>query len=311
MESYPPILITSISRSGGKLLRTLLDGHPALRVLPFEHWHARRKNGFMPRAVRNFPGLSADERLDVCGFRHARRKLQCLHGEAFVGELFEDLLADASSTISAPALFQTFGRHYFRQLGGYPADGAIVNHCGSLCLLPRSNIEEMFGPARHLLSVRDPRSVWVSTMAMRQKRFTLQYARRGLVKRGEVERHVAMLRRVDGISGYMRRFGDNYRRMIRENVESDEVVWLRFEDLVTEPEPAMQKVADRLGLEWSACLVEPTQCRSAKVANTSFARNAGVDGSAAGDWTGRMLPEDRTALEGTLGREMRMLGYLS
>lgn len=61
------ILIVSLRRSGGKLLRRSLDGHPRIRALPFEHWHTAKKGRFPGPILERFGELSAEEKLAITG----------------------------------------------------------------------------------------------------------------------------------------------------------------------------------------------------------------------------------------------------
>lgn len=73
------VLIVSLSRSGGKLMRMLLDGHPELNAFPFEHWNRTSKNTIPTRRMEIFDRLSIDAKLKTAGAAHVERKLKRLH----------------------------------------------------------------------------------------------------------------------------------------------------------------------------------------------------------------------------------------
>ena len=69
-------------------------------------------------------------------------------------------------------------------------------------------------------------------------------------------------------------------------------------------------MALRLGIDWHAGLLEPTEFGVAHAPNSSFARRGGtIHGDAAHDWTERIAPADREYIEEKLADEMAALGY--
>lgn len=287
-----PILVISLSRSGGKLVRTLLDGHPQIRALPFEHWHTQRKCRIDQSAIQRFSTLDAREKLDTCGAAHAERKIRGLHDAETAAATMNAWLRAAEAAVTPANLFPALVDAYFAQVGIAGSGNVVVNHSGSLCLFPRVDIEMLFGPARHVLSVRDPRAVWVSGDALRTRRHTFDRARQ-------------MSEREDGASKYLRAFCEHYRVMLSEHASRPDVVALRFEDLVQSPEAVMRVLADRLDLVWDTRLLQPTQLGQPRRANSSFERSSGIDASAAEDWVSRIAADDRDYIERKLGDFIR------
>ena len=98
------ILIVSLSRSGGKLLRTLLDGHPQLNVFPFEHWNRKSKNEIPTRRIEAFDGLSVEEKLATAGAAHVERKLMRLHPPELLADVMQTWRVEtASRVLNGPA----------------------------------------------------------------------------------------------------------------------------------------------------------------------------------------------------------------
>jgi hypothetical protein len=62
LARHESILVVSLRRSGGKLVRWLLDGHPDIRALPFEHWHSDRKGKFPGSILNRLGRMSAEMR---------------------------------------------------------------------------------------------------------------------------------------------------------------------------------------------------------------------------------------------------------
>ena len=298
----PPILIISLSRSGGKLVRALLDGHPQIRALPFEHWQSHLKFKLRAATFKHFSTLDAGAKVDACGGAHARRKIRALHGAEIAAATMSDWLRAAETAVTPADIFTGLADAYFPQVGNTGPGKATVNHSGSLCLLTRDQIEMLFGPARHVLTIRDPRAVWTSEHARRSERYTADRAQRGTVTQTELTTHLARSARDDeGGSPYLREFCEEYRYMLNVHATRPDIVALRFEDLVQSPEAHMRAIAGRLDLAWDSRLLEPTQLGKPRRANSSFERRNGVDASAADDWVSRISAPDRAFIERMLG----------
>ena len=297
-----PILIISLSRSGGKLVRSLLDGHPQVRALPFEHWQSNLKFKLRASAFKRFSTLDARGKVDACGGAHAHRKIRAVNGADVAAATMSSWLRAAETAVSPADIFAALADSYFSQIGNTGPGKATVNHSGSLCLLTRDQIDMLFGPARHILTVRDPRAVWTSEHARRAERYTADRAQRGIVTQTEFGTHLERSARdADGGSAYLREFCDEYRYMLNVHATRDDIVALRFEDLVQSPETHMRRIAARLNLTWDPRLLEPTQLGKPRRANSSFERTRGVDASAADDWVSRIASADRDFIERTLG----------
>jgi hypothetical protein len=206
-------------------------------------------------------------------------------------------------------MYESLARRYFEALGREPSH-PVVNHCGSLCRLTRAQVDAVFGPGLHILTVRDPRAVFTSMESLRHQKYTVKRIRKHGIPRREVARHVERMEMANGASGYLRQFCDDYRLMVAEYATHPEVVCVRFEDLVTAPEPTMRRVAERLGLPWSPTLVTPTAFGEARPPNSSYGRQGGVvHPAASSDWIARIADSTRAYIERTLAAEMTLLGY--
>jgi sulfotransferase family protein len=303
------LLIVSLSRSGGKLLRMLLDGHPQLNVIPFEHWNRRSKNKFPVRQAEGFASLSVEDRLAAAGAAHAKRKLLRLHPQALVAEVMERWRGEITGAGSLGVAYEVLARVYFDVLGR-PSDVVVVNHCGSLCRFNRVQLETLYGEGKHLLTIRDPRAVFTSMQGLLYRKFTLDDVRNGRIPASMLERHIDKLETVDAASGYLREFCEDYRKMVAEYAASTGVTRVRFEDLVTSPAATMQQLATELGIRWDSMLLRPTELGVLHRPNSSFARRDNrIHRGAADDWIGRLAPATRDYIERTLAEEMAALGY--
>jgi hypothetical protein len=98
--------------------------------------------------------------------------------------------------------------------------------------------------------------------------------------------------------------------MFRRYAAVNDVVRVRFEDLVTDPESTMQRLAARLAIRWEPGLLTPSQFGVPHAANSSFGRHGTtVHQQAASDWVNRIEPGTREYIERELVEEMAALGY--
>src|SRR5262249_57942792 len=110
-------LIVSLSRSGGKLMRMLLDGHPQLNAFPFEHWNRSSKGTFPAHKVAAFAAMSPDDRLATAGASLVEKKLRKLHPDPVVSNVMSHWRADSEQATTLPAMYESLARRYFSALG--------------------------------------------------------------------------------------------------------------------------------------------------------------------------------------------------
>ena len=303
------VLIVSLRRSGGKLMRMLLDGHSQVNAFPFEHWNRASKLTFPARRITVFDRLSVEDKLRTAGDRVVEKKLRRRHSAALAATVIDGWRRDAAGAATLPEHYESLARRYFSALH-LDAGRLVVNHCGSACVLTRAQLDAVFGPGVHLLPVRDPRAVFASMEALRTKAYTIKRLRRQRVAPHVIARHVEKMEVVHGASGYLREFCEQYRHMVAEYVRNPEVVWVRFEDLVTAPEATLRRVGERLSLPWEPVLTRPTEFGEQRGPNSSFERKGDVvHARAADDWVERIDPAARAFIERELAGEMAALGY--
>ena len=303
------ILIVSLSRSGGKLLRMLLDGHRQLNVFPFEHWNRKSKNEIPTRRMEAFDRLSVEDKLGTAGAAHVERKLMRLHPPELLAGVMTAWRVEIARDGTLAAAYESLAHAYFTSLGR-PRDAVVVNHCGSLCRFGREQLDAVFGKGRHLLTIRDPRGVFTSMQGLLDRKFASKRVMKGKVQPAALERHVEKLQTVDSASGYLREFCEDYRAMVARYAACPDVIRIRFEDLVRSPEAVMRRLATQLGIDWDTSLLSPTELGIDHSANSSFARGGGgIHVQAADDWIGRIDPSICRYIEDALAEEMSALGY--
>ncbi len=163
LARHENILVVSLRRSGGKLVRWLLDGHPDIRALPFEHWHSDKKGKFPGSILDRFHQLSAEEKLEVTGFpRVTIPKIVKARGPEVATALMKQLMVDADRAESSPELYEAFVHRYFKTVHAIDSGVRTVNHCGNLALMTADQIDRVFGPSIKIVIWRDPRAAYVS-----------------------------------------------------------------------------------------------------------------------------------------------------
>jgi hypothetical protein len=206
-------LIVSLSRSGGKLMRMLLDGHPQVNAFPYEHWNRVSKNEIPTRRMDAWSRMPPDERFATAGAAHVERKLLRVHPADLVASVMEAWRAHAAQAAALPAMYQGLARAYFPAIGR-TGDALVVNHCGSLCRFTRDQLDGVYGRGIHLLTIRDPRAVFSSMQGLLGLKFTPGQIARGAVSASMLARHQARLETDGSASGYLREFCEDYRHMV-------------------------------------------------------------------------------------------------
>lgn len=276
-SEFNNILIVSIRRSGGKLVRTLLDGHPAIHALLFEHWHTAKKGRFPGPTLERFSSLSPRDKLDVVGFPHGTViNIKRAFGGGAAREFMKDMEREAARAASAPDLYELFARYYFRTFHGIELRGRLANHCGNLAMMTVEELDQVFGPSTKIVIWRDPRAVYVSSEELR-----------------------ASLNKPP-TGAELDEFCSGYEQAYRNH--GNATVTLQFEELVRDTKAQMRLLASAIGLDASDSLFIPTELGKPCLANSPLERSFGaVDQRAAIDWETRINPKDRATIEKRLG----------
>lgn len=290
---HASVLVTSLARSGGTLVAAMLDGHPECNVFPFEYWHTREKARYEPDAVAGFAALPVGRKLAACGIvRSLGGKLERVHGGAARRRVLRALRRAARDAEGVPELYQLVARVYFEEVQGAWPRPRLVNHCANLCLWSTDELRSVFGESREIVTIRDPRAVWVSRRLRSQKR-------KGRDLTGaDLEALCAAWRRTAERCG---------------SPEPGRLV-LRFEDLVADPGRAFARLCRAIDADPEAGDASPTRLGRPRHANSSMTeahgvRYRGIDPRVSDAWRGQIEPAHRRALEDALAGPMRGLGY--
>jgi hypothetical protein len=169
----------------------------------------------------------------------------------------------------------------------------VINHCASLCTLTPEQIRGIFGDARYIMTLRDPRATFTSTERNSQKRAAAKGRTMPPADRRGVEQFCTTWRR--SVETYY--------------LEPKRAICLRFEDLVREPRKAMEQLASAMEIPFHETLLSPEQLGNAVNANTTFTRKSGIDPVAADSWREHLDPTWQRLIEDRLGDIMENVGY--
>jgi hypothetical protein len=238
-----PVFLLGSHKSGSSLLRSLLDGHPDLAVLPKEthlfqftdHWVDYRRRRNLPRGLE---GDALVERM-LAQIREDTRPGNPYADApdfAYRMEVLEPRLR-ALDPSDMPAFFLGYMRAAYEASAGVPpADGAAVveksvEHAEFAYVLAH-----YFPGARFVHIVRNP---YATVVAVRR-----------------------MLQRKDGRFPYLWPMAcslhNSYHHLFTNRLAVPNYLCIRFEDLVGDIAATMRQVASFLGIDYQERLTRPT-----------------------------------------------------
>lgn len=238
-----PVFLLGSHKSGSSLLRSLLDGHPDLAVLPKEthlfqftdHWVDYRRRRNLPRRLE---GAALVDRM-LAQIRDDTRPgnpYADAPGFAYRMDVLEARLR-ALDPADMPAFFRGYMRAaYEASAGEPPADGAAlveksVEHAEFAYVLAR-----YFPGARFVHIVRNPYATVVATRRMLQKGGT----------------------RFPYLWPMACSLHNSYHHLFTNRLAVPHYLCIRFEDLVGDIDATMRQVADFLGIDYLEGLTRPT-----------------------------------------------------
>ncbi len=258
------VFVLSPPRSGSTLLRVLLGGHPRLfappelELLPYGTLAERRAAFPGPDAFR-LEGLPrALMELRGCGPEKAQAALA-------------DMEARGTTTAELYRLLQN-------ELGSRILVDKTPSYTFHADILRRA--ERMFDGARYIHLIRHPHGMINSFEEARLDQIFL----RGI--HSFSRRELAELLWVIGHQNIM--------DLLRE-VPAERQLWIRFEDLVREPERALREISTFLGIEYHPEMAQPYKDRASRMTDglhaesrmqgdVKFHRHAGIDPGVADRW---------------------------
>jgi hypothetical protein len=287
--TQPLVLISQIQRSGGTLLNSLLDGHPELLACPYELLIGHPTKYDWPQLD---PQGSTEGWLDVLdqswirpmfasGYLKGSGRVASISAAplllppSFLARLFESTSAQEPPTSSRDVLdryFTAFFNAWLDLQGLWDAPKRwIVGFAPRIAWQPaRDHARRDYPDGRFICVIRDPRG-WYASARLHKAMWTADATFDEMLAlwiRGATE----MADAADTLG--------------------DDVLVIRYESLVTQPEPTMRIVAGWLGIEWNPLLVRPTFNRHPAEANSSFDdRRSEVQPEPAERWRSVLEPD--------------------
>jgi hypothetical protein len=300
----PPshIFIVGLSRSGTSLLRSVLNASDEIGIASGEsHYLSSRGRFGGPTSYRDRFASAGDLRTEY-GLRSVVDFLYSLQGRGFWARFASEVPRStlevqlAASDRTDRAIFDLAVRHF---AGGRPVAGEKtpdhIRHVPTLLA--------WFPNARIVHMLRDPRAVYLSGLTKEAD----------WIARGEFVGSSARIRRRLGSVGRAYRLANvaaGFRQVTRYHDEytdrfGDRYGLVQFEHLVTDPEPTVRALCERLGVAYDTGMLDQV------VRNSSFGERGaqGFDRDAADRWRGRMTSLARRSFAALSGREMKRFGY--
>lgn len=248
-----PVFILGAHKSGSSLLRSLLDGHPALFVIPIETHFFQLANYWVDYRLRRSrpPQRSIEEAkkafIDLVARYNTRG--DTMSDSDMVGRFdlqrFQQAL-EACEPGSQEELFTGYVRAIYA--GIYQAElpeelRVVEKSVENAEFVP--DLKKMFPGARFIHVIRNPYANLVS------------------------------LRRHTGRSGYpflmpaLSSLYNNYYHLDRNRRLLEDCVVLKYEDLLEDPAGCMSRIADHLNINYLDLLLQPSLCGQPWVGNSS------------------------------------------
>jgi hypothetical protein len=292
LENHP-VFICGHPKAGTSLVKTLLDGHPALVVYPEETLFFRR---FLPAAEgKSFAEqVELAEKLLIHIFEWNQENPP-VHQENFpdrdysdipfesVKKELADLLGEGNPKVRdfLPAAVCAFGRV-----------SGVLNE-GSQAWVEKSPYNEFYADrifqwwpeARCIHIVRDPRDNYVS-YKRKQPGWTVRVFARNWLCSTQA-----------GLANRERYGNDRYRL-------------IRFEDLLTKPEEVTHEITRFLDISWDEALLQPTRAGDAWRGNSMFDETfQDISTDPIDRWKGLLGPYPLAVVQIVCGKTMVQLRY--
>lgn len=284
-----PIFVVGPSRSGTTLVRRVLNAHPAVSIAPETHYF----DDLRPRL-----GAQAQARLDDQGVRTVERYFLAL-GDGVYGQETDpersridagELRSEADSLgATADAYFEAFCRIRMRAQGrsrwGEKTPRHVFRIADMLDVWPRAKV---------ICLVRDPRAVVASYRDWKRGKPDSDAPDRLRVSRSYHPVLNALLVKgaMEASEQALQRYG------------TERVLLLRYEDLVTEPDKSIRQLADWLGLDYTASMLDVPDMYG------SYGDvSRGISQAPVGRWRSKLSPTEISVIQTCCRGTMERAGY--
>jgi hypothetical protein len=291
-DQPPAPFVVGVARSGTTLLRLMLDAHPQLAIPPETHFIPKlaKALGELPKSV----GEGEMRRRAFALITEHRRWPDYGLSERELEHRF-DHVEPFTATTALRAFYGLYAEKQGKPRWGDKSPSYVRRMRRVHAVLPESHFVHL---------IRDGRDVALSQLEVHHGNDEVSEAAAEWVERIEKAR---------GVGG---RFGDAYMEV-------------RYEDLVTDPQPVLERVCERIALDFEPAMLDYHRGAEERLAETVREMSTG-EGAAvtaeqraaqhrnvskppqrerAGRWRKDMTAEQREAFEAVAGGLLADLGY--
>lgn len=266
---YKPIFIFGSQKSGSSLLRSLLDSHPSLFVVPSESHYFQLTGHCVDFSMRRaeYRSMNLDQKTEaLIRYIQYENVNYDLHGAVVIGNRYDESVFEKFLKENARnddrTLMAAYLNAFHNALHGYDVPDGIriveksIEHAEFAPLLLK-----YFPDAKFIHIIRNPYATLVST---RNTNWQGGYPYLG---------------------SYLASLRNSYCRLFQNLALFENYYVVRYEDLVSNPQSVMQGIAAYLGIEMHEILVQPTLFGRPWVGNSSSNRKfAGVSADPSEKW---------------------------
>lgn len=293
--NFPPIFILGCHKSGTSLMRSLLDGHPDLQVIPFESHvmallgiavsYAYRKQQAMPQA-----DFKANLLLLLRAYASSKdRTADAMFGDEMDVSSVQPFIASASQPthvkqaleLIVDCLPHLFPKGGFTQEPKRLVEKSVEHHEFM------DELQRAYPDAQFIHLIRNP---YANVIGLRRFKAKLQ---------GYPLFHRVM--------GSIQSSMDVAMDQVKAKSNNHHVI--RYEDLVQRPEQVMRALAEAINLPWNASLLNPTMMAKPWSGNSSHGQATGIDASKLDAWQTQIHAFESWQVNRKLNRQRKAFSY--
>jgi hypothetical protein len=302
--AHAPVFVCGVHRSGTTLLRDLLDGHPALSVLPSE-------GTFFTNFERHLQRIPTTLWLQHMGGEWLRRLANPIHQGPYW------LLGRSSAQVSRYVEFAQ------ALMAWWPiSQGAI----GGASSWPLVAVALAYAQCTGGLAADSPAQHWAEKTPTNERFLARLYTEFPRAKVVHIIRnpyavyasHLQAMRaageRFTGAARVLQDLARTYRVALAQSqrAASDRYLLLRYENLIEDPQRSAELIAAFLQVEALPILTQPTAAGIPAVSNSSFSSNAepgSVETGSQQKWVEVLSRSECERVSAVVGAPAAQLGY--
>ncbi|NEX22619.1 sulfotransferase [Thiorhodococcus mannitoliphagus] len=267
-KEFCPVFLLGSHKSGSSLLRSLLDGHESLNVLPSETHFFQYSGQWVDYAIRKNTRLISsleDSKTGLYQFLKNENIIKDPYGASDIaGKYDEEIFRSRMNKYEAHSLSELLqiyfmALHYSLKGGGADSGKYVeksVENAEFACTLAH-----WFPDAKFVHIVRNPYATFTALRKMKSKR------------------GYPLLRPlVESLS-------NSYQYLFKNKLFGKEYLIIRYEDLVENTTETMIKVAEHLNIKFSDCLLNPTLLGVPWKGNSTYNKEfSGISNTSIDQW---------------------------